>query len=311
MRRGDRLAAPWIAGAGLGLAALFAAGAADAYCRTASCMNGAPHTAAVCNPPQTDDCGTPIAWPKASPCVEYSVQENASEKVTFAQTQEVMQKAFATWLAAPCPGGGTPSILVSEGPAAVCAKHEYNQALGNANIILYHDDVWPYEGSDNTLALTTVTYNLDTGDIYDADMELNTADTNFTVSDTNVDFDLLSVVTHESGHFLGLAHSADSSATMFPVYNEHTTNLRNLSADDIAGICAIYPPGPAITNCDPTPRHGFSSLCAADQTPPSKSGCSASPAPERDGRAASAGVLAALGALALAMRARRRRLHAK
>src|SRR5262249_43161433 len=157
-------------------------------------------------------------------------------------------------------------IKVTEAAPVNCKQHEYNQKAGNANIILYHDDLWPYEGTNNTLALTTVTYNLDTGEIYDADMELNSADNDFTVGDTNVDFDLLSIVPHETGHFLGLAHSHESTATMWPSYDPPTTNLRHISADDIAGICAIYPPGSDRTCCDATPRHGFSPDCAAQQT---------------------------------------------
>jgi hypothetical protein len=288
---------------GTALAALLATSPAGAYCRTSSCDPQSPsaHTGAECNPPQPDDCGTPIVWPQS--CVEYSVQENASRKITFAETEQVMKTAFGTWMAAACPGGGHPDMLVTEGTPAICALHEYNQTAGNANIILYHDDSWPYEGSANTLALTTVTYNLDTGAIYDADMELNTFGVNFTLGDNNVDFDLLSVVTHETGHFLGLAHSHDLAATMWPVYNEHTTSLRNLSPDDIAGICAIYPPGPPTPGCDPTPRHGFSPLCGADQ-PQTVKGCGGCALPGDD-RAIPAGAIAAVGALILAVRRRR------
>jgi hypothetical protein len=320
MRRSDLLSLAVV------LSSLLLAGPAAAYCRTASCSTGSPHTAAVCNPPYVDDCGTPIAWP--SPCIEYSIQVNASQKVTFAQTQTLMKAAFAQWTGAAC-SSGTPRVEVTEGPPALCDQHEYNQTAGNANIILYHDDAWPYEGSDNTLALTTVTYNLDTGDIYDADMELNSADNAFTVGDTAVGFDLLSIVTHEAGHFLGLAHSHDQTATMWPVYNEHTTNLRNISADDIAGICAIYPPG-SIGTCDPTPRHGFSTecastgaapwtlgpcaadsgtpdgLCQVDELPASASGGGCSSAPGGTSSPWS-GIVAAVGALALAMRIARSR----
>jgi hypothetical protein len=258
MRRSDALAAA-LAGAAI----LSMAGSAQAYCRTSSCPNVG--TSQVCTPPQTGDCGVPLFW--KNPCVGWSLQKNASVKTSFSTVEPLVAKAFNTWTTAACPGGGSPRMHVTEAAPADCAKHEYNQKAGNANIILFHDDAWPYEGTANTLALTTVTYNLDTGEIYDADMELNSADNNFTTGDASVDFDLLSILTHETGHFLGLAHSPDIHAVMFPDYMEHTTNLRDLTSDDINGICAIYPPGDIPSDCDPTPRHGFSTLCAADQPP--------------------------------------------
>lgn len=54
---------------------------------------------------------------------------------------------------------------------------------------------------------------------------------------------------------------------MMAGYVKGSTELRTLSPDDVAGICAIYPPDREIgsTSCDA--RHGFSELCAADQPP--------------------------------------------
>lgn len=49
--------------------------------------------------------------------------------------------------------------------------------------------------------------------------------------------DLFSVVLHELGHALGLGHSSDPSAVMYFTYQG---GRRSLSADDIAGIRAIY-----------------------------------------------------------------------
>ncbi len=52
-------------------------------------------------------------------------------------------------------------------------------------------------------------------------------------------FDLMWVAVHELGHALGLGHSTDSSAVMFPSVSAHTV-YGGLHADDIAGIQALY-----------------------------------------------------------------------
>lgn len=281
-----------------------------AFCQTASCpVGGVANTGARCTPTQESDCGTTLVWP--SPCVGYSIQKDASKKTSFATIEATVKQAFATWMAAECTGGGAPHVRLVELEAVECHKHEYNQDAANANTIMFRDDSWPYTGADNTLALTTVTYNLDNGQIYDADMELNSATVTFTTGDTGVQFDLLSVLTHETGHFLGLAHSADHDATMFPSYKPGETGLRSLSSDDIAGICTIYPPGAAIAaTCDATPRHGFSTLCKAQQeteeSTTSGGCCAATP-----GAAADGGSQAALAALTAALLATRRRARAR
>ena len=238
------------------------ASSAAAYCRTSSCPNSV--TGARCVPALSSDCGVELAW--KSPCIGFSVQRDASFRASAATTEQVFQAAFDTWMNADCGGGSRPRIqITSTGPVA-CAAHEYNQKVGNANIILFHDDGWPYMGGNSILALTTVTYNLDNGEIYDADIEINSKDNVFTTGDAAVEFDFLSIATHEAGHFLGLAHSDDTDATMFPDYNPGTVTLRELAPDDVSAICAVYPPGEAIpASCDSTPRHGFSGECSENQ----------------------------------------------
>ena len=293
-----------------GLVALLPARPALAYCRTTSC--GAAGTGQVCVPSQTGDCGLTLFW--ASPCVGYSIQQDASKKVSLAVVEKIVKDSFAAWEGATC-SGGAPRILVTELAAAECTKHEYNQNKGNTNLIVFRDDKWPYEGSSNTLALTTVTYNLDTAEIYDADMELNSADSAITTSDTDVQFDLQSITTHEAGHFLGLAHSMTLSATMFPDYKATQTGLRTLDPDDVLAICATYPAGaPIPPSCDTTPRHGFSTICASEQTTTTGDGDSSTTGggcgcaiEATTLPVGSAGIAAAIAALGVVARRRSRR----
>jgi Matrixin len=50
-------------------------------------------------------------------------------------------------------------------------------------------------------------------------------------------FDLVTVAAHEFGHALGLAHSDDPAALMYPFYSGPH---RHLAADDSLGIQTIY-----------------------------------------------------------------------
>lgn len=246
----------------LGLALLISADRSFAYCRTSHCP-ATGKDSHVCTPALPDDCGFVVYWPK--PRVTYSVQLDASSQVSFETIRTTLRRSFDTWLNVDCGGGKHPRFEAIEADPVECHLHEYNKDRGNANIVLFHDDVWPYGDHDGRLALTTVSYNTETGEIYDADMEINSAHANFTTSDLITDIDLLSVVTHEAGHFLGLAHSPDTSATMFASYKAGSRDQRDLTDDDIAGICATHPPGEIAEDCDPTPRHGFSTVCRADQ----------------------------------------------
>jgi hypothetical protein len=281
-------------------AALFIPSLASAYCRTTTC------TPSTCVP--SADCaycmegGLPLYWPGG--CASFSVQWDGSplRGISATVTRDLVENAFGKWIGVDC-GGGSPSVALYKTDNVVCNKQEYNQDSGNANIWMYRDDGWPYVSSAATLALTTVTYNVKTGEIFDADVEINSADNPITVGDDQVQFDLDSIITHESGHFLGLAHSCDQLATMFVSYKLGDTALRSLEADDINGICAIYPPGKDVSNCDPTPRHGFATECGS---PPAEKGCCTT-APGTPSRSGSAAVLALLAGLALGSARRRRR----
>jgi MYXO-CTERM domain-containing protein len=265
---------------------------ASAYCRATTCESGVR-----CEPATDSDCGVALSWRRA--CIGVSVHKRDSVAVSARDAQAAMLSAFAAWEGVSC-GGVVPGIHVEDLGFVSCGQVEYNGKAGNANVLVFHDDAWPHVSGPHNIALTTVTFDTKTGEIFDADVEVNSASYTLTLGDTTSDYDLASVLTHEAGHFLGLAHSVSTDATMFAVYSPGTTDFRTLSADDASGICATYPPhGPE--TCNPIPRHGFSSLCGSEQVP---SDCAFSPGNEGSRGSTS---LALVGLVALARSARRRR----
>ena len=293
---------PLVASIAAFVALTVAAGQASAFCRSTTCTGDCPRDDGGCK-----TTGKKLFWPGV--CVGVSLQRDGSVNIPKPFVQTVVAGSFATWSALDCGAGGTATISFSELADVSCHEAQFNTGGGNANIILFQDTQWHYKGVDDTLAKTTVTFDADSGEILDADIEINHAYNEFTVSDTRVVFDLQSVLTHEIGHFIGLDHTLVPDATMFAGYDEGSTNLRTLEADDIAAACAVYPPTRA-GKCEPLPRGGLADACGAAPVPTSggeASGCSISSAGAITPAASiTASSLLSLLGLGLALRTRRR-----
>jgi len=271
-------------------AALLGTSSASAYCLASTCDD----QGAVCFPPQPTDCGRNLRWFRG--CIGYAVQTDASVQVDRATTRSALRAAFDAWEAARC-ADGTPSIHAEDLKPVECDTVEYNENAGNVNLIVFRDLVWSHPDTPDHIALTTVTFDIETGEILDADIEINTAQHDLITPTAAGEFELLAVLTHEVGHFLGIAHSPLSDATMFASYS---SDLATLAPDDEQAICSIYTPK-ADVSCNPIPRHGFSPDCSGDQT---EGDCSA--APPGTSRRSGASALAALALGAALQRLRRR-----
>lgn len=126
------------------------------------------------------------------------------------------------------------------------------------NVLVWRDDAWPYHGSFNAVALTTVTYRPSSGEILAADIEFNTAQFNYTNTEDGqgAHIDFRNTLTHEVGHFLGLDHSPNPEATMFATAPQGEISKRTLHQADIDGLCHIYPEGGSYNPGDHTNGNG-------------------------------------------------------
>jgi MYXO-CTERM domain-containing protein len=132
----------------------------------------------------------------------------------------VLQRSVDRWMALSCEG---PSITVGATEAANRARFD------STNRVIYRHDSWDNQFrcdkmetisyDPNAIALTTLCYGTKSGEIYDADIEINaigqplgvcaqdSAECATDDPDTLSVYDLEGVLTHELGHFIGLDHT--------------------------------------------------------------------------------------------------------
>src|SRR5580698_3294357 len=236
---------------------LAAAHDASAFCRTTSvpvAIGYDPAAVGACW--TTGDAGTAVdlAWPARSR-IPYSFVSNASTQVTLADATAAGHLAFGAWAgpgdadAGPiCPGGAPNVEAYDNGPvdpsvaATDCGLNPCADTVHDTkHLIVFRDTSWTGTDAVNTLALTIVTYGVMSGTIYDADTEINTFGHLVTTEEPPPPsgyppntYDLQSILRHEAGHFVGLAHSTDTSAVMYAYYHPGSVTL---TPDDVAGIC--------------------------------------------------------------------------
>uniref|UniRef100_A0A3Q3IKH1 interstitial collagenase n=1 Tax=Monopterus albus TaxID=43700 RepID=A0A3Q3IKH1_MONAL len=155
-------------------------------------------------------------WQKAS--LTYRI-ENYTPDMSVSEVDDSIKKALEVW-AKVTPlrftriSSGTADIMISFGRGK-------------------HGDYYPFDGPGKTLAHAFAPAPGIGGDAHFDE------DENFTFRSSR-GYILFLVAAHEFGHSLGLSHSDDPGALMYPVYRYKNPDTFVLPPDDIKGIQSLY-----------------------------------------------------------------------
>ncbi len=119
-------------------------------------------------------------------------------------------------------------------------------------------DCWQH--APGAIAITTTSYNPETGRILDSDIEFNTPNFVFSTVDAPpcvspvfntscVATDIENTTTHELGHVLGLGHINIATSTMSPRAAPGELAKRDLDPGSAQFICDVYPKGKPTKTC--------------------------------------------------------------
>ena len=187
-----------------------------------------------------------LQWP-ARTSVRYFIGDQGVDGVSAPQFREAVGRGFDTWQAVE-----TASVGFEFG--GFVGSSPLDQDGANVIGFAFRPDL------DRTLASTSFLIDTRTGEIIESDIFFNsTFQWSVAPGGEAGRYDVQSIATHESGHFLGLGHSLlgeteprptggrrllASNSVMFPIaFTAGNIVDRDLTADDIAGVSDIYPDG--------------------------------------------------------------------
>ena len=170
--------------------------------------------------------GRPTRWPASSMPVRYRI----NPQLLPSGYADTVQACFTAWSRA-----GNITFRYDGSTSIASTRRD------GTNVLVWQSSSWRF--GSMTLGVTQTTFD-SYGRIFEADIEFNARDYRWqnrrpATGGTSGTQYVADIATHEIGHFLGLDHSSDPSATMYPTA---MPGIDTLSADDVAGVQALYGP---------------------------------------------------------------------
>ncbi|MBM4353762.1 MAG: matrixin family metalloprotease [Deltaproteobacteria bacterium] len=198
--------------------------------------------------------GSPVAWPDCTTQISFSVDAGDIDGIESDGEQVAIADAFAAWNAVAC----APIELKIAGYKPDLAA-EVKDDGPNENVVVFVNNGWSVDPIKETyIALTTLSYDPDTCELVDADIEFNAEHFEFSLCGEGEEEadrqDFRYVILHETGHVFGLNHSMDPLSIMFVQDSTCADDPGNgLVPDDEEGLCEVYGDPARLAACQGEP----------------------------------------------------------
>jgi hypothetical protein len=211
----------------------------------------------------------PLRWFTGRPEYLWRLATQAPGEAAWEDIAPLVEAGHDAWIGTPC--GTVPEFGYGGPSEATAATLPKTLADSPDNLVVFVDSKvqWQESGNQSSwLAITKIASDARSGEIIDADVEINDGMYTFWYGDgpgpaSTIDF--RAMIAHEIGHFYGLDHSTVDGAVMEARYDAGAPR-RALTEDDSGGVCALYADAPPWVDRTVREDTGGSGGCGGGRT---------------------------------------------